>query len=481
MSPIVSGKEKISGKERSLNEKDYHKGYQELKRTYPLTKNFPSYSDFDRQTLPFEDERGNLVFPKALSLKRSYGEKAWNKTTDKLTEKQRQDFQIVVVPSRHGHDGDEDFSTKLRASLSKFPLGNHHVATFKRGMQYYQDPHEGERTVENMANVQSVYIITSPLDEQDYDEIRFIANQYRNNGAIEVNLISPFLAYEREDKNIAKRKNPNKPPVYNGRIIKIQSEMRSLGPVINRIATFEPHSSATHAFAALSGIALAPLSMEEELIGQIKEKIIKEGAGKWVVVRPDEGRNIVATRIEERFGLDGIHLSQIRDSSDLDKTAESLHLDEQRRLRGTNVIVYDDEGGTLKTITNVVIEHLLPSDVRSVNIFLAHARLQEGKPEDNNGWENNLKVMMEKAQKHDPPIKLKIYMTDSRVPVGKLQKFMSEYPDIVEIISVVDKTRKVIEAMVAGVNFWKDKNGTDWEAAVLQAAKKRNGKKEDED
>ena len=476
---LTSTTERFS--ERLRQETDYYKGYSALKKTYPLNRNFPGYFDFDRKTLPFKDKTGNLVFPRALSLKRRHGENIWNKATRRLTDEERQDFQIVIIPNRHEHDGDKDFSKKFQASLSESPLGKNPVAAFKRRMQYYEDPHEGERRVVGMVNVKSVYIVASPLDEQDFDEIRFIANQYLSNGALEVNLISPFLAYEREDKNIAKRSDPNQPPEYNARIIKIQSEMRSLGSVINRIATFEPHSSATHAFAALSGIALAPLSMEEELIGQISERIKTEGSDKWVVVRPDEGRNIVATRIEERFGLDGVHLSQIRISSNLRKSVELLQEDEKKRLKGRNVILYDDEGGSLGTIKNVVIKHLLPSDVESINIFLAHARLQEGKPEDHNGWEDNLKAMIEAAKKHVPPIKLKIYTTDSRIPVGKLKKFMLEHQDLIEIISVVDKTRRVIGAMVAGINFWRDKNGTDWEAAVLQAIPKRNGKNEDDD
>ncbi len=473
-------RERTGISERIHTELGYYRGYQALKATYPLTRNFPSYINFDRKTLPFKDETGNLVFPRALSLKRKYGENIWNKATRRLTDEERQDFQIVVIPSRHEHEGDKDFSKKFQASLFKSPLGKNPVATFKRGMQYYEDPHEGERKVVEMINVKSVYIVASPLNEQDFDEIRFIANQYLSNGALEVNLVSPFLAYEREDKNIAKKKNPNELSRYNGRIIKIQSEMRSLGSVINRIATYEPHSSATHAFAALSGIALAPLSMEEELIGQISKRIKAEGSGKWVVVRPDEGRNIVATRIEERFGLDGVHLSQIRISSNLTKSVEFLEEDEKKRLKGKNVILYDDEGGSLGTIKNVVIKHLLPSDVESIHIFLAHARLQEGKPGDHNGWEDNLKAMIEAAEKHEPPIKLKIYTTDSRIPVGKLKKFMSEHRDLIEIISVVDKTRRVIGAMVAGVNFWRDKNGTDWEAAVLQAIPKRDNQDEDD-
>ena len=50
----------------------------------------------------------------------------------------------------------------------------------------------------------------------------------------------------------------------------------------------------------------------------------------------------------------------------------------------------------------------------------------------------------------------------------------------IETISVVNKIRKVIEAIAGGVNFWKDKNGTDWEAAILQAINNKNNKEDDE-
>lgn len=482
MFPAVERK-KPNVYERIKNEIDYFNRYRALRDTYPRNRNFPSYFDFDKKTLPYTNNEGSLVYEKALSLKRSYGEKIWNKSTTRLTSEQRQDFQIVVIPNRHEHDGDEDFSKSFQRNLEENKLGKHPVATFKRGMAYHNDPHEGVRTVENMVNVKSVYIVASPIDEQDFDEIRLIANQYLNNGAREVNLISPFIADERDDKNIEKLKDTDKQqrPTYNERIIKIQSEMRSFGSVINRIVTFEPHSSATHAFAALSEIALAPLSMEEELVGQIKKSIIEDGPDQWVVVRPDEGRNIVATRIEERFSLEGVHLNQLRDSTNLEKNAQKLTDDEVEKIKGKNTILYDDEGGSLKTIKNVVMEHLIKSDAKSINIFLAHVRLQEGDRSNNNHWEDNLAEMISAAENHNPPIKIKIYTTDSRVPVGKLKEFMYLYPGVIEIVSVAGKTRRVIEAMIKGVNFWRDKNGTDWESAVLQTIKKRADKKDDED
>ena len=60
-------------REKLTREVNYYRGYLALRKTYPLNRNFPGYFDFDRKTLPFEDKTGNLVFPRALSLKRKHG------------------------------------------------------------------------------------------------------------------------------------------------------------------------------------------------------------------------------------------------------------------------------------------------------------------------------------------------------------------------------------------------------------------------
>src|SRR3972149_3199223 len=152
----------------------------------------------------------------------------------------------------------------------------------------------------------------------------------------DVILVAPFMADQREDKNVKKTK-PGEQFVYNGRIIKIMHWMKSLSPSISKIITFETHSSATQAFAALAGIPLVPISYEEELIGEISPLLRKKdfNPNKWKVVRPDVGRNLVATRIEDHFKIEGIHMSQVRNSDTLEKKAIDLSEELKLKLNGT--------------------------------------------------------------------------------------------------------------------------------------------------
>jgi phosphoribosylpyrophosphate synthetase len=248
--------------------------------------------------------------------------------------------------------------------------------------------------------------------------------------------------------------------------------MQSLGPLISKIITFETHSSATQAFAALAGIPLAPISYEEELIGQINHQLRNKNFDptNWKVVRPDIGRNLVATRIEDHFGIEGVHINQVRDSDTLVKEAIALSEELKQKLKGTNVILYDDEAGTFGTIKNVA-NKLISAEVKSINIFLGHARLQQR-------WTANIKWIIEKCRKKN--ISLKVYVTDSRMPVGGLRDFMNQYPGTIKIVSVAKKTRNVIEANVKGVDFWTETNfnGINYEGGLLQYAK-NDGQKDE--
>ena len=275
-------------------------------------------------------------------------------------------------------------------------------------------------------------------------DIRAVAQEYRDAGAIEVNLIAPFIKDEREDKNVSKG-SKNKRGSYNGRIIKIKNVMESLSGFVDRIVTFEPHSAATHTFASLNDIALAPLSLEEELIGQIKDKIWANPK-KWVVVRPDAGRNLVATRIEKIYGIPGVHLEKLRDSNTRKSETDSLTEKEKKVLKDKNTILYDDEGGTLGTIKDIVMKKFIPAGVAGINIFLGHARLQTK-------WRKNLNEIVDAAKKNNIPIN--IYFSDSRRPLGNLKSALreSKFRKIIKIIPIKEKVKKVIKACIGGVNL----------------------------
>lgn len=181
-----------SAKRYIEKEADFFSRYQLLKNTYRFQKNFPSFFDFYPKTLPFRNKEGNLVFEKALSIKRSCGERLWVESTKKLTLEEKENYQVVIIPNRHEHDGNTDFSKLFEEKLINNPLEKHPIAKFVRGIRYHNDPNEYERKVENMKNVKSVYIVASLIDDTDFLEVADVASQYINNGAKEVNLIAPF-------------------------------------------------------------------------------------------------------------------------------------------------------------------------------------------------------------------------------------------------------------------------------------------------
>lgn len=448
--------------------KSYQARYELLKKGIPSWVKIPPFHAFIEETLPYQLKSGQreVVYAHSLALRREWSGKFWNKKTEELglTEAERKDFQVVVIPPSRDKNGDKDFTKKFYADFKNNRLGKYPVAKFIRGMRYSGDPNERRYDIENFRSAKSIYIVSSPLSKEDFADIKLVAGQYLMNGAKEVILIAPFMADQRDDKNVKKTK-PGEPFEYNGRIIKIRQWMQSLGPLISKIITFETHSSAIQAFAALAGIPLAPISYEEELIGQISHRLRNKNFDptNWKVVRPDIGRNLVATRIEEHFGIEGVHINQVRDSDTLVKEAIALSEELKQKLKGTNVILYDDEAGTFGTIKNVA-KKLIAAEVKSINIFLGHARLQQR-------WTANIKWIIEKCRKKN--ISLKVYVTNSRMPVGGLKDFMNQYPGVIKIVSVAKKTRNVIEANVEGVDFWTETNfkGINYERGLLQYSK----------
>lgn len=416
-----------------------------------LNIKFPPFEAFDQKTLPYLEEE-KVVFRHALCLERTWSANFWQESIDKLTEQERKDFQVIIIPPRGAKKGNNDFTQKLKGTLNQFPFP-HSIATLERIS--YEEIEYG-KTIKNMSNPNNVYIVGSPVSLDELTDIIDTALAYKNQGIKQITLIAPFIRDEREDKNVG-RSSEYPQGKYNGRLIKIETIMAILSPFINRIITFEPHSGATQSFAAIHNMPLAPLSLQNELIAPFLEEI-KTNRENWVVIRPDEGRNLVATRLEKQFDLPGIHLKKIRDS----KTLLSSLADEENQptaLLNKNTLLYDDEGGTLGTIKNIVLQKLIPEKVASINICLAHARLQ-------NNWRQNLDEIIHACQEAN--IKIKIVFSNTRRPLGNLKQSINTYPEIISVVGIEETVVSVIEACVNGINFWNDNQ---WSSRILQPIK----------
>ncbi len=430
----------------------------EYQRRYELLGiKYPPLNAFVEDSLPVEGRRGP-VFKKALALKREWSAEHWRMKNIDLTPEERLNCQVVVVPPRNLENKNKDFSEEFYESLKQKPLGKYPVARLDR--QDYKGDKEKGRKIIGEKKVRSVYIVSSLVDERDILDVAFIASQYRlNNENVEINLVSPFIYGERDDKNVETIEK-GKPQRYTGKIITIKAVMEMLSPFVNRIFTYETHSSAAQAFAAINGIDLLPISLQDELAAKIRSKI--EHPDDWIRVRPDIGRNMVARRIGKLLNIKRhVNLSKFRKGDTVESEDQPLTKEEKQLLHGKNALLYDDEAGTFGTVKDVVIGHLLKANVKSINILLGHARLQKG-------WDKNLQKMIAEADAKKIP--LKIYITDSRIPLSDLKTFMENNPGVIEIITVAEKTRKIIDANISGVDFFHDKEwgGIYWELSILQ-------------
>lgn len=417
-------------------------------------------SGFVEDTLPYPGRNGEVVFRKALALKREWSAEHWRQKLTERSKEDRENCQVVVIPPRDPNNNNKDFSEAMLNDLKQNPLGRYPVAHLER-QPYHDDTGDSGRKVVGRKKVKTVYIVASIVDDHDVADVQHVASQYKLYGEdVEVNLVSPFIKGERDDKSVEIIKGKKKKE-HTGKIVSILSTMQSLSPFVNNIFTYETHSSATQAFAAMFGMDLIPFSLYEELIAPIKNKILDHR--EWRLVRPDVGRTMIAKRLSEILDMKGVSLSKFRKGDDdLGSEDKPLTPQEIRLLKGKNALLYDDEGATLGTVKDVTLNHLLKAGVKSVNILLGHARLQKG-------WNKNLKKMIEACNAKKIP--LKIYITDSRVPIGDLNSLIEDYPDNIELVSVADKTRRVIEASINGVDFFHDNNwgGTDWERLILQS------------
>lgn len=441
-----------------VKEKNYRDRHFLLKKDHPEVKDFPPIKAFIKDTLPYYKD-GNIVYERALSLNRSWAEEFWMQKTKRLSEEERKDFQIAVMKPYDATNGDNDFSGKFIRKIKKNKKGSHSVFEYQR-IKYEDKGHEYGRELLGIEKTNIAYIVSSVVTEQDFKDVRTIALAYRRLGVKEIVLISPFFMDEREDKNVGTDDDGHK--YYNGRDIKIRTNMHDLSGFIDKLVVNERHSGAIDAFGAIYGIAVAPISFEEELIGQVNQNFLtKEEKKLWELLNPDVGRTLVGNRISEKIEKTPIHLKQIRNSKTRNKEMLPLTDIQKNRLKGKNVILYDDEGGTLRTIKNCV-EATLEAGIKSIHIFLGHARLQKG-------WRKNLNYIINQCQKNK--VEVKVYVTNSRVPIGHLTKMAATHPEQIKIIPIDEKVNNMLEACIEGINFWSDKNfnGVDWERSILQA------------
>jgi len=433
---------------------EYEKRYKLLgKTTAPL-------SAFVKDTLPTQGRNGEVVFKKALALKREWSAVDYQSMIEGRTQYQREDYQIVVIPPRDPENKNKDFTEDFVKKLNDIKLGKHPVATLKR-QDYNGDTGDQGRKIDRIKKVKTVYIVASIVNDHDLADIQHVVHKYQEYGEdVEINLISPFIKGERDDKTV-EITGKEKVKKHTGKIPSIAVTMQTLSSFINNIYTYETHSSAAQAFAAVYGMRLVPISLQNELISAFLDNQDKFDPKDWREVRPDFGRTMVARRICDLLEMKGVSLSKFRKGDTNTTSSSSLTPEEEKLLSGHNVLLYDDEAATFGTVEDITLNHLLKANVKSINILLGHGRLQKG-------WDSNLEKMIKACDEKNIPFK--IYITNSRLPIetSNLNAFIEKHPGVIETVSVAKKNIDLIEAISQGKNLFHDYN---YERSILQAIK----------
>lgn len=375
--------------------------------------------DFDQSKEPHRDPLGRLIYDHAREMSYLSAKRDWDRINSAMNSQfSRENCQVVILGSKN------DIAISLHESLQNNPLGAYPATTTID--QQFPDKEPRIKIRNEAVDAESVYIVASILSAGDYRVVRSIAYHYREIlNAKCVTLVSPFLAFTRQDKNI------DRDGKYVAEPLSIAAEMASSSGLIDRIIAVEPHSGSTQAFAADSDIALVPVSPWQLIIDELVKRQAVD-LKNAVVIGPDKGRNLAATRIAQYLGLEYVSFNKDRLSGQK-VTYYTLTEDEKELIRQRNAIGFDDEVSTAGTLGE--LGQQLEGLASSFLVGVTHIKLTSE-------WVHNLRH----------PFPNKILGTDSRKSIGD-PGFSSGK---IEVMSLGPWIRGLIDADIKGINFWTD-------------------------
>lgn len=375
--------------------------------------------DFDQSKEPSRDPLGRLIYAHARAMTYRSAAHNWDRINSVMNSQfSRENCQVVILKSKHS------VATAFYESLQNSPLGTYPATTTVN--QQFPDKEPRIKIRNEAIDAESVYIVASILGAEDYRVVRSVAYHYRKNlNAKCVTLVSPFLAFTRQDKNI------DRDGEYVAEPLSIAAELSSLSGLIDRIIAVEPHSGSTQAFAADSDIALVPVSPWQTIIDELVKRQAVD-LKNAVVIGPDKGRNLAATRIAQYLGLEYVSFNKVRLSGQK-VTYYTLTENEKGLIRQRSAIGYDDEVSTADTLGK--LGQQLEDLASSFLVGVTHLKLT-------GEWVNNLRH----------PFPNKILGTDSRESIGD-PGFSSGK---IEVMSLEPWIRRLITADIKGINFWTD-------------------------
>lgn len=214
---------------------------------------------------------------------------------------------------------------------------------------------ESKIRLDNVAKRNCIIIhSTYPPTDQHLMQLFMIIYKCKQDGASDICVVNPYLAYARQDKVFV-----------NGEIVTINligQILASLGTT--KLVTIDMHSPGSLNYS----FEIVDLSAIPSLASYVKKNIT---LNKPIVISPDEGGIQRAKKFAGVIGIDMLSLIKTRDRFTGDV---SISLSDQQPLENRDALIVDDMISTGNSIVKAT-EILKKNNIGNVYVFCTHALL----------------------------------------------------------------------------------------------------------
>ena len=409
-----------------------------------------------KETLPILHD-GRWLYYRAPALHWKYSCQLQDRINKNLDIVDPTNYQIVIVSNpQNAHD----YSAELYVNLTESEIGKNKVT------EYTSTPYPGD--IEDRVKIlndkvpETVFIVASLITVEDYVMVNRLASKYRKYPEVKkIVLISPFMGGQREDKNAKLIEGTDK-VIFTEQAMTAASNIEILAQNFDEIRNFETHSSASPTWAAEYKIPFAPISLWKLMVNKFKDNISELGEifnpKEYTFICPDKGRNMGAKKIQEFLEIENrVNFEKNRDDKG-NLTFKDLNPSQIESIRDKNLLLYDDEVASFKTLKGVVNKLVkAEASVKSITIMLGHVKLTKDYI-DNHGvirsvWKENVDEIISIAKSKN--IKIKFYISDSREPLSDIHSYAKEHEGMFEFVGVTPLITQVIEAEINQQNLWR--------------------------
>jgi ribose-phosphate pyrophosphokinase len=220
---------------------------------------------------------------------------------------------------------------------------------------------ESKIRLDNVAKRNCIIIhSTYPPTDQHLMQLFMIIYKCKQDGASDICVVNPYLAYARQDKVFVE-----------GEIVTINLIGRILASLgTTKLVTIDMHSPRSLNYS----FEIVDLSAIPSLASYVKKNIT---LNKPIVISPDEGGIQRANKFARVIGIDMLSLIKKRDRLTGDV---SISLSDQQPLENRDALIVDDMISTGNSIVKAT-EILKKNNIGNVYVFCTHALLLDGAKE----------------------------------------------------------------------------------------------------